>query len=1384
MCGVCEGCTLVMMMTPRCKPSSCSACPLSSHGTDFSQPEGSGHNKVMVVAEASGEGEARDCLPLRPYMPSGSIFERTLRRLGLSRDQFVVTNCLRCFASSKTMVLTPTGYQQMCSLRLGDLVLTHKGRYMPITAKVKLRGGHDFVRVKFKGVKTFHTVTLDHRYLSPNGDWIMAKDLTAGVQLQFLAEHCVICGKAFYRHFSGYGSTAFCSRRCRNVNAAHKGREKISQSLHEQYRTGVRNADTIALKANEKFRSKVAGGWHFWDDFTEEEKKDIRRRIYLSSAKTREKSGINGSTWIGFGEEAVAKLLDEVRCDYTAQFAIERYNYDFKIGSNLLVEIDGPGSRNVVRRVRDKKKEKLAEQHGYRVVHIPHENPEAVLSLLANDEHLYEFLPLEVEEVRLVRRKRDDCYSLTVGEDESFVAQGAVHHNCRPRENLLEGMYYEQEALTNCSEHLTAVLRQHKPKVLLALGNVAIRHLTGMSGTQKTVSHLRGYVLRALPHWEAAAGRSHLSDPLLVIPSYHPAFLRRGAIHLTGVFARDIARAVNVAAGRDRQWVLDLPDLTYYQRDPTQAMEPEKAWQAKEALDDWLAANSLRYQLHPTRRDLDLFCRDVKARSEGWQAKSPDMRAADYLALSWDLETVESASLDEDATDGFTDTVIRQVQFTIEPGQGLALDWTGEHAQATRWLMKLPLPKVGHNESLFDQRVVKAVGARDFSNPTHFTPAGTSHDTLCMYHRFQPDLPAHLQFAASFSGWKFPWKHLGDQCLPLYGVIDTDAALGVYLTVRKTLEDRKMWWDSAQPAREAAGYVAQVEQVRPVLQRMEERGFPVDDECRRGLDVEFEKAEREARAELDQRFPDEARKIHSYKTVPAQVKALLEEWHPPVLPAEDALNEKGKPLGKGARKAMEKAAREAVWAGVTAEDMARLRREKFQDSPTKNDDGEVEEGEWYYFDQRLLDPEGKLAVADNPESFLRWCRVYDFSPNSSPQLMAYMTARRHQIPQDKAGKKTTGKKELERLSAKYKDNFYIKVIECREIGKMRGTYIEGFRPHADGRVHTTFTFATATDQLSARNPNVTNIPKHGRLAKPIRAMFRDSVGGKLLVEWDKKSYHVMTTGWCARDTSYMRLARLDMHSFVTWHFLRLPKADQLFGLPDEELAAQLKWLKSDEKRKWVRDYQVKRAVLGIGYGMGVQKLYDMNREYFDDYGQARRLREMIERLFPKVFRWQAQVKELAHRQGYLRNDFGAIRWFYEVQAPDGKGGMKPGEQAEEAVAFLPASLAFGDMRELMKEVARRGLDEKWEQVNTVHDSLVYLVDPARLEEHCHEMYPVLKAPSKVLVDAELAPEGLVVDVEANAGENWADMKEVSLKAIQGQGAAKPKEESQYAQASD
>jgi uracil-DNA glycosylase family 4 len=1001
---------------------------------------------------------------------------------------------------------------------------------------------------------------------------------------------------------------------------------------------------------------------------------------------------------------------------------------------------------------------------------------------------------------------------------------------CRPWGNVLDGASYEHEAITACEPNLLEVLRRFRPKVLIALGNVPTRSLTGLAGEKRTVSHLRGYVLRALPQFEQAAGRS-ADDPLLVVPSFHPAFLRRGAIHLTGVLARDIARAVNVRQGRDTSFILDLPDLTFRSADcPYDPVDNPDPWdqnyadweqrrkrEIQEGLASWQARHGLRYNCYPTRREVDLFCRDVKARSDAWLALSPDARRASHLALSYDLETVESTSLDEDATDGFTDTVIRMSQFSIERGQGLALDWHAEHIQAARWLWKLPLPKCGHNNWLFDDRVLRAVGQRDFGDSAYLLPSGDLHDTLQQFHFHWSDLPAHLQFAASFIQFPFPWKHYNESCTEFYGIADTDACLGIYQMSRKTMEDRGVWWDG-MAGRESSGYVAQVEQVRPILAAMEDRGLPINDLKRMGLGEEFDAAERELQEELDERFPDTARRIKTYKTVPPEAAELLERSRPADLPPANAVNEKGKPLGKGARAKLERTARLARYASLNQADLdllhatvfwevstkdkekaekkkeegarlAQLRREQ-RDLAAASDgvsdpdadeevgadgDGESADaahiGKAYRYALRSIAPV-TAAGEDSADPLAEftpvgpfWCRVYSFSPNSAKQLFAYMTARRHPIPFDrKQNRNTTAKREILRLGDRFKDDFYAKVIECREVRKMRSTYIDGFRPQADGRAHPTFTFATATQQLSARSPNSQNYPSRSRLAKAIKGMI-EAPEGMELANWDLKSYHVLITGFLAEDPSYMRLARMDMHSFVAWHFLRLPGANGLLTLPDEELAEKLTWFKGNKEHpeyKQTRDNQAKPSILGIALGLMPQHLYEMNREHFESVRQSKQFRELIEHLFPKVFAWQRAVCEEAHQRQVLFNRFGASRWFYEVYAPDGKGGMKPGDQFNAAMAFRVQSEAHGALREKFKRLRVEGMDTRFGLCNTIHDSATFCYRKELRGEMLTGVGRILAEPSKVLVHPTLAPNGLTVGVECAIGPNMAELEEVKL----------------------
>src|SRR5260370_28911481 len=75
--------------------------------------------------------------------------------------------------------------------------------------------------------------------------------------------------------------------------------------------------------------------------------------------------------------------------------------------------------------------------------------------------------------------------------------------------------------------------------------------------------------------------------------------------------------------------------------------------------------------------------------------------------------------------------------------------------------------------------------------------------------------------------------------------------------------------------------------------------------------------------------------------------------------------------------------------------------------------------------------------------------------------------------------------------------------ECRQLAKLKGTYIDALPQLLDPkthRLHTTFNQAgAATGRLSSSNPNLQNIPIRTELGREIRAAFVPREGWKLVV---------------------------------------------------------------------------------------------------------------------------------------------------------------------------------------------------------------------------------------------------------------------------------------------
>lgn len=565
------------------------------------------------------------------------------------------------------------------------------------------------------------------------------------------------------------------------------------------------------------------------------------------------------------------------------------------------------------------------------------------------------------------------------------------------------------------------------------------------------------------------------------------------------------------------------------------------------------------------------------------------------------------------------------------------------------------------------------------------------------------------------------------------------------------------------------GYIGQVLEVRPVLAGMEDRGMPIDDAARIALDVEFEKAQSELYEKINALAPPECHVVKPPQGYKGRGKGGVEK-----LPPELELADVGHDY-----------------------DVDELRLLQFNDEDDFS-------GETYHYDRREFEvpSEDQLSTV----MVTRWCRVYYFNPNSKDQIITYMKAKGHPVPKSKetneAGdqKDTTAAKELIRLATRTGDFFYLDCNEYKGYTKLRSTYIVGFRPGLDGRVHTTLGFGTGIGQLNSRNPNIQNFPKLKptvKLAKAMRRMVA-APAGQIITEWDFKSCHVITLGFRAESLNYMRLGRLDIHSFVAGHMLGLWDGREIFKESDDELRKRFKWLKSIPEYKLVRDDQAKHGILGIGNGLQAKGLYERYIENFPPRtcgacqgtrmvagaraGTTKRcphcrgigvqsgmsaaeevLHIATVILFPEIPIYQERERQIAHQSRQLITEFGHIRRFYEVfQWDSQRHRWIGGDQSEEAVAFRLANIAFGHIREKLKLLGAGGLDEKYGLFNNVHDSFMFCFPEAMLDEHIREIHPVLTSPSPVLRHPTICPDGLVIDVEGAWGYNWSEMEEIKV----------------------
>lgn len=878
--------------------------------------------------------------------------------------------------------------------------------------------------------------------------------------------------------------------------------------------------------------------------------------------------------------------------------------------------------------------------------------------------------------------------------------------SCNPIDNKLEWMPYESKAVECCEVNRKRVYASN-------IGGDSLHHhllddiqhkVTVALGNvaHKTLTGYNGMKKEAV---NSMRGFIYDTKYGYIIPSIDPKVVKRGKPQYIQYLIHDIKKAISLAK---------------------------------------TIRQGVSYDIQEKREYIEYGTRD-QLRSFYYKVKDNQNRL-----LTYDIETEDSLDVEEDERDALSNSVITQIQFSLGMRQGITVSFTSEVIPIIKALFLLDNPKANHNCWHFDNPRLAAKGIKI---------NGTIFDTMWMFKHWQPGLLRGLQPVASLFGFPFAWKHLFNSQQEFYGCADVDSVQYVMNSLPEVMKKDKVWGNYERyhrPIYDVTGYTGHVQNFWPIMEDASKRGIHINRDVYNDVKTYFDDERIRINNELQTLVPDEVKKLAPTKKVKSedgQITVFVGYRNPPkkVITAEYqqylSLPDR---QGFGRYLSQRRIEKRNKNGKVT---------ERFTYVCLPNENGLT--SKWY---KRLEFKPSK----DQLITYLDWKRnTYGTKDRASRQLrLAY------RIPLTiKTNKPTTGRKALTEILDKTHDDVILRIIgdEKRGIAGLRSidtninNYLPNWKPDNDDSVHTLYGFTAASGQLDSRAPNVLNASKHTTLGQIFRKIIQ-APDGYTFVEADVNSFHICTAGYCAEDETYIRFGKIDPHSFFTAYIVKdndlpIPK----FTMSDEDIREICAKYKS--KYKKVRQGVAKPAVLGNQLGLGAMKLYLQNKEYFASIKDAAEKQAILNNLFPKVARFKLSIREKAHRQGYLTNEWGYIqrffevfRWEWDVRAR--RFIRKSGSESEKCIAFPIQSVAFGMIRYWLLQLESDGYLEKFNFVTSIHDSLVMMPRDEDIEECKSVMTKVMTAPCPMLINnATKDTGGLAVNIGFSSGKNWANYNE-------------------------
>ena len=329
----------------------------------------------------------------------------------------------------------------------------------------------------------------------------------------------------------------------------------------------------------------------------------------------------------------------------------------------------------------------------------------------------------------------------------------------------------------------------------------------------------------------------------------------------------------------------------------------------------------------------------------------------------------------------------------------------------------------------------------------------------------------------------------------------------------------------------------------------------------------------------------------------------------------------------------------------------------------------------------------------------------------------------------KSGQWVTDAAELERLAETEGSTLALKLLEWRQLTKLKSTYTDALQDAINpctGRVHTSFALAaTSTGRLSSNDPNLQNIPIRTDLGRQIRHAFV-AEAGHVIIAADYNQIELRLMAHMAEEEALRALYASggDIHRMT---------AAGMFGVPEEAV--------DREQRA-----RAKTINFSIIYGIsafGLAGRLGVSRAEAADY---------IERYFarfPQIRRFMADQVAHAKTDGFVTTLFGrrchlpqvgsknqAERGFGERAAVNAPVQGTAADIIKRAMARMPAALAGAGCR------GTRMLLQ-------VHDELVFEAPEAEVEAAIPAIRATMEGACRPWLELSV-PLG----IEVGTGPDW------------------------------